>query len=250
MAALTVDEAAGTYEDAMINIAPAGSGVCATCRTFHNPNFDCCYPCGHQPSRLDAVVPITYSVDGEAVHHALRWYKDGVDQVRRYAAPRLAAILWRFLERHEPCVARSAGAQNGFGIVTTVPSSTPERDAHSRLRWVAEACGPIADRLQRVIGPTGDVPTGREYDERRYQALADIHSSDVLLIDDTWTAGGHAQSAAHTLREAGAQRIGLVVLGRHIHRDRDVPNSDTTNDALLRQLPKRFDWSTCAVHVA
>jgi predicted amidophosphoribosyltransferase len=194
------------------------------------------------------VVPITYSVDGEAMHHALRSYKDGVDQVRRYAAPRLAAILWRFLDRHESCVARAAGAEEGFEIVTTVPSSTPERDSHSRLRWVAEACGPVADRLQRVIEPTGDVPTGREYDERRYRALAEIHGSDVLLIDDTWTAGGHAQSAAHTLSEAGARRMGLIVIGRHIHRDRDIPNSDATNAEMLSQLPKRFDWSTCAVH--
>lgn len=250
MAELTVDEAAGTYEHAMINIAPAGPGVCPTCRTFHHPNFPCCYPCGHQPSRLNAVVPITYSVHGEAMHHALRAYKDGVDQVQRYAAPRLAAILWRFLNRHEACVALAAGAERGFAIVTTVPSSTAERDRHSVLRWVAEACGPVADRLQPIIGPTGDVPAGRGYDERRYRAFAEIEGSDVLLIDDTWTGGGHPQSAAHTLREAGARRIGLVVIGRHIHRDGDIPNSDTTNAEMLRQLPRQFDWSTCAAHAA
>ncbi len=248
MAELTVDEAAGTYEHAMINIAPAGPGVCPTCRTFHSPDFPCCYPCGHQPSHLDVVVPITYSVHGEAMHHALRAYKDGIDPVRLYAAPRLAAMLWRFLDRHETCVAWSAGAEEGFAVVTTVPSSTPERDTHSMLRRVAEACRPVADRLQRIIGPTGDVPSGRGYDERRYQVLAEIPACDVLLIDDTWTAGGHAQSAAHTLREAGARRIALVVIGRHIRRDGDIPNSDTTNAELLSQLPKQFDWSTCAVH--
>ena len=78
--------------------------------------------------------------------------------------------------------------------------------------------------------------------------MAEIHGSDVLLIEDTWTAGGHAQSAAHTLSEAGARRMGLIVIGRHIHRDRDIPNSDATNAEMLSQLPKRFDWSTCAVH--
>src|SRR4051794_25027274 len=111
----------------MINIAKPGVGVCPLCRTFVASGYTYCYACNFQPNHLDALVPITYSVAGEAVHHALRFYKDGVRQVRAYTAPRLAGVLWRFAQLHEPCVARSAGV-DGFDLVTTVPSSSPERD--------------------------------------------------------------------------------------------------------------------------
>jgi orotate phosphoribosyltransferase len=40
----------------------------------------------------------------------------------------------------------------------------------------------------------------------------------VLLIDDTWTTGGNAQSAALALRAAGAAKVAAVVIGRHFDR--------------------------------
>jgi len=35
-------------------------------------------------------------------------------------------------------------------------------------------------------------------------------------MDDTWTSGGHAQSAALALRGAGAARVSLLVIARWI----------------------------------
>jgi hypothetical protein len=43
--------------------------------------------------------------------------------------------------------------------------------------------------------------------------------SHVLLIDDTWTGGGHAQSAVLTLRRAGATHVSLLVVARWIKED-------------------------------
>lgn len=247
MTTLTVDEAAGTYQRAMINIAKPGPGVCSICRTFNSPEFDRCFACGHQPNRLDAVAPITYSVAGDAVHHALRYYKDGVAKVRSYAAPRLAGILWRFSERHEACIAREAGVA-AFDLVTTVPSSSPEGDERrANLRWIVDACDPLRDRFERVLRATGQAAPGRDYDESRYAATGRLDDRNVLLIDDTWTAGGHAQSAAHALKAAGARSVGLIVMGRHIHRNREIKPGDTNADR-LDALPTPFDWSDCAVH--
>lgn len=39
----------------------------------------------------------------------------------------------------------------------------------------------------------------------------------MLLIEDTWVTGGRAQSASAALREAGAERIAVVALGRYIN---------------------------------
>lgn len=38
----------------------------------------------------------------------------------------------------------------------------------------------------------------------------------VLLIDDTWTSGGHAQSAALAARAEGAAHVSVLVVARWI----------------------------------
>jgi predicted amidophosphoribosyltransferase len=38
----------------------------------------------------------------------------------------------------------------------------------------------------------------------------------VLLLDDTCTSGGTAQSAAVALKHAGARSVTVVVVGRHL----------------------------------
>jgi orotate phosphoribosyltransferase len=43
-----------------------------------------------------------------------------------------------------------------------------------------------------------------------------VAGAGVLLIDDTWVSGASAQSAAAALKAAGARRVALVVLGRHV----------------------------------
>lgn len=41
----------------------------------------------------------------------------------------------------------------------------------------------------------------------------------VMVIDDTWATGGHAQSAALALRKAGAARVSVLVVARWIKQD-------------------------------
>jgi predicted amidophosphoribosyltransferase len=248
VARLTVIEAAATYQPAMRNVLPPGPGVCAICKTFIGESFSVCIPCRDQPNVLDAVVPITYSEHLGSIHNALRGYKNGLPDVRDYLRPRVAAILWRFLELHEPCVARAAGAASGFDMVTTVPSSARARDRRNSLRTIAGWCKPIKDRLERVLEPTDQVPGGRAFDPSRYAATRRLSGEDVLLIDDTWTSGGHGQSAAQALKDAGARRVGLVVIGRHMQRDWQITVGGPTNGERLDELPQPFDWETCAVH--
>jgi orotate phosphoribosyltransferase len=46
-----------------------------------------------------------------------------------------------------------------------------------------------------------------------------VTGADVLVVDDTWVSGGSAQSAAAALKAAGARRVAIVVLGRHVNPD-------------------------------
>lgn len=246
--ALRVDEASEAYERAMRSIAPPGPKICRLCRGFVGPDYDTCFRCGFQPDSLAAMVPITYSEHLGQVHTALRNYKDGDDEgVRRYSAVRLAAILWRFLRDHESCVAAAAGTP-AFDVVTVVPSSDPVRDKHSAFWQLTGWIEPIKSRLRRTLEPTGKAE-GREFDADRFKAQVDLSDRSVLLLDDTWATGGHAQSAAHALVHAGATQVGLVVIGRHVRREFEpVKDSGETCGDLLDALPEDFDWSTCAVH--
>lgn len=57
--------------------------------------------------------------------------------------------------------------------------------------------------------------SGEPHNAANFSVLDRIPSSShVLLIDDTWTSGGHSQSAALALRYAGAEYITLLVLAR------------------------------------
>ena len=244
---VNIEEFSGTYASAMRNVLPAGPGVCRTCKTFVAPEFTTCYSCFQQLSLLDEVVPITYSEHLDQMHTALRNYKDGFTaSVRSYALNRIAAILWRFLAAHETCVASAVGVA-GFDLVTTVPSSTPEKDdRRGSFRAIAAWCTPIASRYERVLRATGRVPSGRHVDLDRYTTTRRVEGANVLLLDDTWVSGGHAQSAAGALGRAGASKIAAVVVGRHVQPNWDVAGRKTSE--IFAELPRVFDWERCAVH--
>lgn len=248
---LTVDEASTAYERSMRNVLSGQTpGICGQCKTFVDAQYSECLSCRRQPNPAQTVVPITYSLHGGQMHHALRSYKDDLTtSARRYASVRLAGILWRFLDLHEQCVARDAGVSQ-FDLVTTVPSSTPGRDEErDLLRTIVGWSEPVSGRYERVLMATGKVPTGRGYDEDRYECQRKLDGENVLLIDDTWTGGGHAQSAARMLVCAGAGTVAMVVIGRHLRSEWSLlPGGEETSGDRFKALPRQFDWSACCVH--
>lgn len=237
----TVAELSDPLANVMLSPAAAHAPRCSTCWTFVDRGFDRCYVCANQPNALAAVLPVAYSVGGEQYHRALRAYKDGhSEQVRRRLTAQLAAVLWRFLRRHEDHVAAAAGVE-GFDVITVVPSHSVERDeARGQLRdLVGRLCGQTRERYERLLQPTDGGGAERRIDPGRYRAGRKVDGERVLLVDDTWTTGSRAQSAAVALRDAGAREVVLVVLGRHINRGFGA------NDRWLRELPRTFDWSRC-----
>src|SRR5947208_11135870 len=89
----------------------AGPGVCTTCFNLID-GYERCYACAHGQNVLDAVVPISYSVAGEPLHHTLFGYKRLPDELARSYREELRTILQRHLERHERCLAKAAGVSS------------------------------------------------------------------------------------------------------------------------------------------
>jgi predicted amidophosphoribosyltransferase len=234
----TVAELTELYGNFMLSPRP-GPGVCETC---FNPTagYERCYACTHNPTWLDVVAPISYSIAHEQLHHALAGYKRPPQDVARRFALELAAVLWRHLETHEACIARAAGT-DAFEVVATVPSSSRARDGSHPLRQiVGQVAGPTRARYQPLLKRSDAPAPAHTFSVGKYQCAAELSGESVLLVDDTWTTGANAQSATAVLKTAGAGRVGVVVLGRHVNRRWHH------NDRHLSGLTAPFNWSRCA----
>lgn len=233
----TVDELTAGYGNFMLS-PRRGPGVCRRCFNLTD-GYSQCYACSHCESWLDAVAPISYSVAHEQLHHALACYKRLSGAAARKVRLELAAVLWRHLAAHEHCVAAGSGSGE-FQIVTTVPAGTPERDAGQPLRHIVEELvQPVRNRYQRLLERSDTPVQPRAFDARRFTARTRLTGEAVLLIDDTWTTGASAQSAAAALKQAGAGPVATVVIGRHLNREW------RENNRRLRALRAPFDWGRC-----
>jgi len=218
----------------------AGPGVCTTCFNLID-EYERCYACARGQNVLDAVAPISYSVAHEPLHRTLFGYKRLPPELARGYRAELIMILRTFLEHHEECVARAAGVA-GFALVTTVPSGDRHRDAeHPLPRLVIAALAGTRERYQRLLCRSAFESGDRAYDFLKYLAVRPLQGETVLLVDDTWTTGANAQSAAAALKSAGAGRVAAIVIGRHVNRDWH------DNDRRLASLVGRFEWDRCAL---
>ena len=235
----SVGELTALYTNFMVG-PRAGPDVCGVCFNFTR-GYDRCYACTHNGERLDAMAPISYSVAHEQLHHALAHYKRLDGEVARRLGVELAAVLWRYLAEHERCLARAARVEH-FEVVTTVPSGDRRREERHPLRHiVGELVAPTRERYERLLRRTEAEQAPREFDARRFEPVRQLSGEAVLVVDDTWTTGASAQSAAAALREAGAGPVGAVVIGRHLNREWHH------NDRRLRGITQPFDWSRCAL---
>lgn len=234
----TVRQLTALDETFMVTPRP-GPRVCPECFNLID-GHERCYGCTHGGHALAAMLPISYSIGHEELHHALASYKRTGGRISRHLAIELAGMLWRFLARHERCLARAAGT-DGFELVTTVPSTDRIRDQEHPLRMVVgELVGPTRDRYRSLMYRTQVAAPGRVFDIRKFAVSGRLEGQRVLVIDDTWTTGANAQSAAAALRAAGSGAVAALVIGRHINRDWG------DNDRRLQELPP-FDWNVCAL---
>jgi hypothetical protein len=173
------------------------------------------------------------------LHGALRDYKRGPLVVARRLRVALSALLWRFLHRHERCLAVTAGT-GCFDRVCVVPSGRQLSCSRHPLGRVVGAIDALAGRFDpTLLQPAGDAGARRRFDPQRFRCPHRLDGQSVLLVDDTWTTGASAQSAAAALKLAGSGAVGVLVIGRHIHAEY------ASNQRWLARLSPHFDWERC-----
>jgi hypothetical protein len=215
--------------------------ACGVCRGPVRSGFARCYQCARHgllgPGLLaDAVVPICYAVKGTDLAADLWRYKSW-RAPSASARAALLALLLTFLHDHGPCVWRHAGMA-APGRLAVVPTGCGRPGPHPLLGLTSPYLRLPLARLAMWPGRQG-----RDLDIQRFYAERTVARADVLLIDDTWVSGASAQSAAAALKLAGARRVAVVVLGRHLN-----PADPRAAQLLARLRPGPYDRSECAVH--
>ena len=163
----------------------------------------------------DAVAPIGYAVRGEPLADDLRRYKSERAAAAEVAAAaaRLRGLLGAFLADRGRSVWAAAGMSGGPSAVAVVPSGQGRPGAHPLVGLVRSCVALPMVRLSiapREIHTRGVNPGWVRVDDP-------VGGADILVVDDTWVSGGSAQSAAAALKLAGARRVAVVVLGRHVN---------------------------------
>jgi hypothetical protein len=223
---------------------PAATGaLCALCRGPGQPGLARCYRCDRYAQYLpgllpDVVVPVAYAPKG-GPHATNLWRYKSVRPDADAARAELRALLLVFLRDHGACVWRRAGGP-GATHVAVVPSRRGRPGGHPLQQLAAPY---LTLRWARLTMAGPDDPTAHDPDPSRFRAER-LAGASVLLLDDTWTTGASAISAAAALRLAGARSVALVVLGRHLNADVAAAAAPGGRSPLA--MPLR-PW-LCAVH--
>lgn len=176
---------------------------------------------GETPGSGPGLVPIALCRPGDALHGALRRYKDAPAlSARRYFGGVLAGLLQAFFVQHRSCLERAMGR---WDTLTIVPSTSRP-----------PASGPAGHPFEAVVRQVGDLHGLRRLDLERGpgrahhltpapdafcvagSSAADSGGRRVLVLDDTWVTGARARSAAAALASAGATVVAVVVVGRTV----------------------------------
>jgi len=247
----TVEQVTAPYDNVLVPIVGPGGDRCTVCKSVVNPGYTCCYQChkqrGNLPYTADVIAPIALSVKGGQWAHELSAYKNSLSSDARWTMTvKIGAVLWRWLELHEGHVAEAAGVRQ-FSIVTSVPS-TRNRADHPLSGMLKSIVGPTSNRYYDLLVANAQYPTGSR-DARYDRFIAQrLQGQAVLLIDDQWTSGGRAQSAAAALRIGGSGPVAVVSLGRHFDQNPDIDIYRTAAQNYLKTANKQgWDWNRCCL---
>jgi predicted amidophosphoribosyltransferase len=188
--------------------------TCADCAAPVE-GYDRCFMCSRfrsQAGLADATAFLTYAIHGQESGHLMRGYK----AVRPVDKHRLVVglLLRSALERHTACIARLSSSPVSHW--STVPSLPAKPRLHA-LRGLVTGRAPGTEVALRA-STSAEQP--RALNAGHFTCAMPLNeNSHVLLIDDTWTTGGHAQSAVLALRRAGAVRVSVLVVARWLRED-------------------------------
>ena len=195
-------------------------GVCRFCGGPTQPGYGRCFCCAtvaaHLGMPLVPVVSMTTYQLGDEMHRTLRRYKDDPSASTRHrAVDRCATMLAAFVDGHRRGIEALSGGP--WDTVVTVPSSTTP--GRSPVDAVVSEVGSLAVAHCRLLvrgpGPLDHLhPSRSGFVVDPQVDLATLGRHRALVVDDSYTTGARAQSAATALRLVGMRVGAILALGR------------------------------------
>lgn len=215
-----------------------------TCDTCGTPvdGYARCYRCQHDRSAgvADIVAPLVYGIERTQSGILLRHYKDDVSgHARAQHSQILRRLLYLGIMAHQRCLETRVGQPVTARVA--VPSLNDRAGVHP-FTAIATAMNAVGDELalRQAAGATSDrVVSATQFDVVSARSLDGQH---ILVLDDTWTTGSRAQSAALALRAAGAGHVSVLVVGRWLS-----PGFGHNTDFIKTRLGRDYDPYICPV---
>lgn len=214
--------------------------TCSVCAT-PCPGYDLCIQCRKQlyvPGiRADQVASLTYAVGGRQSGYMMRNYKATPPVKQHVTLVMLTAVVG--LALHGECAGRRLAAP--ITHWAAIPS-LPQTPGQHPLRPLVHAAAP-GEEVWIVAAEVASHPRAVDPDHFRVGPLP--AGSHMLLIDDTWTGGGHAQSAVLAARAAGAARVSVLNISRWIDGRWAIEGFGTNDGFLAQRCTADYDPSVC-----
>jgi adenine/guanine phosphoribosyltransferase-like PRPP-binding protein len=192
-----------------------------------------------QPCEL--VVPISLYEIPSQLHRELRHYKSGaIPSAELEFGTHVAALVGYFLDQHGECIERAA--EGGWDVITTVPSSGVRAGEHP-LAHAIRRVGFLKEHYELLLDKGSvDLDHNRASDDG-FVLRRELDGERVLLIDDTFTSGARAQSAASVINNGGGAVVAILAIGRVI----DPSSGDHVKEYWDRQRRQLFSFDTCCL---
>ena len=214
------------------NVQWTPSVTCTTCAGIPGPGYYECYACESRSSSAglaDLLGFVTYGWRGGQAGHVMHAYK--ANGATSYEL--VSSILTYAVVAHWDCIVDHVGSHpDGWAYV---PSLAGRQGAH-----------PLAQMAARFMGTVPHVQVSANLAQdgaRRFNpdhfSVAPTAARHVLLLDDTWTTGGHLQSASAALKAAGVERVTGLVVARWLD-----PSWSATKP-FIEGLTEDFDPALC-----
>lgn len=179
---------------------------------------------------------MTYAVGGKQSGSYMHNYKSAVPV--REAFTVVGLLLMLGLKRHTNCLGLIS--DEPVSRWATVPSY-PRKSRTHPLHRMAGALANTPETEVSLVASDSAAGDSRQFDASHYSVTGGATvSGHVLLVEDTWTSGGHAQSAAAALRRAGASEVSLLAVSRFL-----APSWNDTDVFIDRELRDDFDPTVC-----
>lgn len=226
----------GDEEAALVLPPGARAGTCPWCHGLLSDGDAMCFNCDENSRALDGlqpIIPISLYAKPSPLRDWLTFYKDDGDiAADPNARDAIGTVLERFFtENHE--WATSLGADGAIVVPSTL------RPPPHPLAVLLQERGSLPFEVMYGLSRTSANLGHNQPNKDAFAAGEDLRGKRLLLLDDVYTSGARAQSAAYALRRVGADIAALCVIGRRYNPG----YSEQSAAVFSRQSEEPFTWA-------